>query len=221
MKRSFLSVLLLGTIFLSAIAVGAAIAKASGGGLSSDPIHSNTFLMLSPSSAISCPPTDNRSSHDTLPPPNYTTFTPPTLGGSYYDTTFGTVVKRLTNTDMGHATNSEVSYFNIDDSYFIAVDDNVTYLFDGQDGHKIKELGVGGIRPWWVRWPRTNYYTANGQKETFDPTQHFYKYEGNEIRLYRVDTLEYIVLHKFSEYTEIGPAGGEGDISQEIGRAHV
>jgi hypothetical protein len=215
MRRSLQSILLLGAIFISAILVGAVIARASGGGSLNEPVQSNRQFVLAPSSALSCPPTDRRTSHDTLPPPNYTTFMPPALDGSYCDTTFGTVVKRLTNTGMGHTTNSELSYFNIDDSYFIAIDDNVTYLFDGEDGHKIKELGVGGIRPWWMRWPRTNYYTASGVKVTFDPTQYFYKYEGNEIRLYSVDTLQYVVLHTFSEYTEIGPAGGEGDISQD------
>jgi len=215
MRKSSVSIVLLGTIFLSAIVVGAVVASASGGGTSTLPVNSDTPVVLASSNALSCPPTELRNSHDIILPPNYDTFTPPAVGGSYCDTTFGTEVKRLTNTGMGHTTNSELSYFNMDDSYFIAIDDNVTYLFDGEDGHKIKELGVGGIRPWWIRWPRTNYYTANGQKVTFDPTQHFYKYEGNEIRLYSVDTLEYIVLHKFSEYTGIGPAGGEGDISQD------
>jgi hypothetical protein len=215
MKRSSISIVLLGTIFLSAIVVGAVVAKASSDRSSSSLINSDTPIHLTSSTAVSCIPTDLRNSHDILQPPNYLTFTPPALGGTYCDTTFGTEVRRLTNTGMGHTTNSELSYFNIDDSYFIAIDDNVTYLFDGEDGHKIKELGVGGIRPWWMRWPRSNTYTLNGQKFTFDPTQHFYKYEGNEIRLYSVDTLEYIVLHKFSEYSAIGPAGGEGDISQD------
>jgi hypothetical protein len=124
-------------------------------------------------------------------------------------------VKRLTDTQDGYVTNSEIAYFNLDDSYFIATDDNITYLFDGRDGHKIKELGVGGIRPWWIRWPRGSYYTLDGVKNTFDPAKHFYKYEGNEIRLYNVETLNHIVLRKFEEYTEIGPAGGEGDVSQD------
>jgi hypothetical protein len=162
-----------------------------------------------------CFPSASRLTDISLPPPDYGTFKPPALGGSYCDPTFGTEVKRLTDSQNGYVTNSEIAYFNLDDSYFIATDGNTTYLFDGRDGRKIKALGVGSIRPWWIRWPRADYYTAGGLKKTFDPRQHFYKYEGNEVRLYSVDTLSYVVLHKFEEYSDIGPAGGEGDVSQD------
>lgn len=116
-----------------------------------------------------------------LSPPNYSTLKPPERGESYSDPTFGTMVKRLTDSGKADLTNPEVAYFNIDDSYFIAIDDNVSYLWDGKDGRKIKPLGGKTIKPWWIRWPRANYYTASGVKETFDPAQHFYKYEGKKI----------------------------------------
>ena len=162
-----------------------------------------------------CTPTDLRYANGSLPPSDYNTLVPPNSGDSYCDPTFGTEVKRITNSAKAEVTNSEIAYFNIDDSYFIAVDDNISYLMDGKDGHKIKALGGGSMRPWWIRWPRGNSYTLSGVKRTFAPAQHFYKYEGNEIRLYNVDTLAYVVLHKFSEYSEIGPAGGEGDLSKD------
>jgi hypothetical protein len=162
-----------------------------------------------------CTLTDLRQSNGSLPPPDYNTFIPPNPGGSYCDPTFGTEVKRITGSTNAEVTNSEITYFNIDDSYFIATDNNISYLMDGNDGHKIKALGGGGMRPWWIRWPRGNYYTLSGVKRTFDPAQHFYKYEGNEVRLYNIDTLAYVVLQKFSEYSEIGPAGGEGDLSKD------
>jgi hypothetical protein len=160
-----------------------------------------------------CSPSASQLTAIALPPPDYGTFKPPALGGSYCDPTFGTWVKRVTDSQNAYATNSEIAYFNKDDSYFIATDNNITWLFDGRDGHKIKALGVGGIRPWWIRWPRADYYTIGGLKKTFDPAQHFYKYEGNEVRLYNVGAMSYVVLHKFEEYSEIGPAGGEGDVS--------
>ena len=164
-----------------------------------------------------CELTDARDSTEILMPPDYETFLPPTLGNSYCDPVFGTEVKRLTDTQNGYVTNSEIAYFNLDDSYFIATDGvgPIPYLFDGRDGHKIKALGTGTMRPWWIRWPRGNYYTSAGVKNYFDPTQHFYKYEGNQVRLYDVETLNYVVLRTFGEYSAIGPAGGEGDVSQD------
>jgi hypothetical protein len=172
-------------------------------------------FVLSPlSEAQACDP-ENRYSTETLIPPNYASFQPPLKGQSYKDPAFCTEVKRLSDSANGYVTNSEIAYFNIDDSYFIATDDNITYLYDGNDGSFIKVIGGGTLRPWWIRWARANYYTVDGTKHTFDPAHHFYKYEGNEVRLYNVDTLDYVVLHSFSEYSEIGPAGGEGDISAD------
>jgi hypothetical protein len=162
-----------------------------------------------------CDP-ENRHSLDTLIPPNYDGFQPPPKGQPYVDSTFCTEVKRLSDSGKGYVTNSEIAYFNLDDSYFIATENEVTYLYDGHDGHRIKEIGGGTMRPWWIRWPRADFCTLFGVKHTFDPARHFYKYESNEIRLYSVDTLDHIVLHKFTEYSEIGPAGGEGDISEDV-----
>ena len=166
-------------------------------------------------SEISCSPTAARYTDISLPPPDYNTFLPPDEGDTYCDPTFGTEVKRLTSSGKAEVTNSEISYFNINDSYFLATDHNICYLMDGKDGHKIKALGGGTMRPWWIRWARGNYYTASGVRNKLDPPRHFYKYEGNEIRLYNIDTLDYVVLRKFTEYTEIGPAGGEGDLSKD------
>ena len=177
----------------------------------------SVVFVLSHSSEAPAEPCDpeKRYSSETLIPPNYLDFQPPPKGQSYIDPTFCTEVKRLTDSANGYVTNSEIVYFNIDDSYFIATDDNITYLFDGDNGNLIKEIGGGTLRPWWIRWARGDYYTLSEVKHTFDPAQHFYKYEGNDVRLYNVNTLDYVVLHTFAEYSEIGPAGGEGDISAD------
>jgi len=165
--------------------------------------------------AAGCVPTIERNSHETIIPPDWETFAPPAKGATYCDPVFGTEIKRLSDSELSQLTNSEISYFNIDDSYFILVDTHDTYLMDGETGERVKKLGTGGIRPWWMRWPRAGYYTMDGQTHNFDPATHFYKYEGNEVRLYSIETLEYIVLHKFNEYTEIDAAGGEGDVSND------
>jgi hypothetical protein len=170
------------------------------------------FVHVSGASCQGCDP-ENRVSTATLVPPDYAGFQPPPEGQSYVDPMFCTEIKRLTDSQAGYLTNSEQAFFNIDDSYFLASENNTGYLWDGHTGQRIKEIGGGSMRPWWIRWPRGNYYTLSGVKHTLDPTRHFYKYEGNEVRLYNVDTLDYMVLHKFTEYSEVGPAGGEGDVS--------
>ena len=171
-------------------------------------------------------------SDEILKPWNYNGFLPPTPeGGSYIDHNFKTRISRVTNVSRfnqdllgGYFSNSEICMFNIDGSYFIAIENEnyqgelqlVTFLYDGQTGERLSVLGTGSMRPWWIRWTLADHYTVNGQPVYFDPVYHFYKYEGNEIRLYDVrDTSTWVVLRQFSEYTSIGPAGGEGDISDD------
>ncbi|OGO20696.1 MAG: hypothetical protein A2Z14_05705 [Chloroflexi bacterium RBG_16_48_8] len=215
LKRAIYSLSILGAFIL----VFTCLSNASWGtdAVLADVIPSDSRDEILPGihSLAACMPTELRTSQDTLLPPEYSTFTPPPIGGSYCDETFGTEVKHLTDSSKAQMTNSEISYFNIDNSYFLAVDDNITYLMDGLTGEKIKPLSGQGVRPWWMRWPRADYYTSGGAKMQFDPVQHFYKYDGNEVRLYDLNTMDYIVLHKFNEYTEIGPAGGEGDLSND------
>lgn len=168
-------------------------------------------------------------SNATIIPPNYHTFAGPDKSGdSYVDPVFGTIVKRITdsgkwapNGNGGEVANSEIAYFNIDDSFFmvseiVKIDGNnrnANVLYDGRTGEFIKILGSDNLRPWWCRWAVADRYKKNGSYVHFDPVRHFYKYEGNEVRLYNVHNLSHVVLHKFTEYNEIGPAGGEGDIS--------
>jgi len=171
-------------------------------------------------------------SDDVIKPPDLHTFYPPAgAGSSYIDPAFGTRIVRVTDNSHfgtfvlgGYMGNSEICYFNKDGSYFIAEENETetgtravaTFLYNGATGARIRMLGLSNtyIRPYWLRWALADRYKKNGQYVTFDPNTHFYKYHDNELRLYDVDDLDnYVVLHKFSEYNEIGPAGGEGDIS--------
>ncbi len=137
-----------------------------------------------------------------LVPPEYYTFASPPVGEFYSDPIFGTKIKRITNSGKAYTPNGEISYFNVDGSYFIATDDNAGWILDGHTGEKIKKLGKGSFRAWWCRWSMQSKY-------------HFHKYEGNEIRLYDFRDMSYELIHKFDEYESIGPAGGEGDISDD------
>ncbi len=165
-------------------------------------------------------------------PPDYFTFAPRVdVGESYTDPVFGTKIKRITNSRRfnrtmlgGYFANSEICYFNKDGSCFFAMADeqvngkleSLPFLYDGLTGEKIKQLdGDDSMRNWNIRWALTGRYKKNGKYKTFDPVYHFYKFDGNEIRLYDVRTMNFTVIRRFSEYSYIGPGGGEGDISDD------
>ncbi len=167
-----------------------------------------------------------------IKPGDFAVFSPPAnIGSTYVDPSFNTRVTRVTNCGLAHAQalggymgNSEICTFNSDGSYFIATENvvvdgkeiNATYLYSGSTGARLKMLGKDTMRPWWIRWALAKRYKKNGQYVTIDPVYCFYKYEANEIRLYDVRQMEsYVVLRRFSEYGEIGPAGGEGDLSDD------
>jgi hypothetical protein len=167
-------------------------------------------------------------------PPNLNTFNPPRgAGSSYIDPAFGTKITRITD-DLsfsqfvlgGYYSNSEICFFNKDGSYFITSEDMlyqgkpaiVTYLYSGSTGARLNMIGAPGtgLEPYFIRWALADHYKVDGKSIPFNPINCFYHYKGNEIRLYdALHTDSYVVIHKFSEYTKIGPAGGEGDISRD------
>ena len=167
-------------------------------------------------------------------PPDYHTFSPPAqVGGSYIDPAFGSHIVRITNCERfgtrvlgGYFSNSEICFFNKDGSYFIAAENEIidgqnliaNFLYNGITGTRIKMLGLydNTMRPYYLRWALADRYKVNGDYVTFEPVYHFYLYHGNEIRLYDVRDIDnYVVLRTFDEYESIGPAGGEGDISDD------
>ncbi|MDZ7725637.1 MAG: hypothetical protein U5R06_23140 [candidate division KSB1 bacterium] len=174
-------------------------------------------------------------SDDPLPPPDYDTLAPPEFPGeSYTDPVFSTPVTRMTKCDTlagdylgGYFANSEMCYWNIDGSYFLAQENDTvdsyngdhlisTFIYDGETGERLDYLGRGEIRNWWIRWSITGQYSDNGQAVTFDPKYHFYAYSGNQVLLYDMRDIDNpVVLRTFDEYTEIDNAGGEGDVSDD------
>lgn len=176
--------------------------------------------------------TDGVVSENTIIPPDYFTFNPPEpVGSSFIDPAFGTRIQRMTNNTVfnqhvlgGYFTNSEICYFNIDGSYFLAQEDILIdggpklmcFIYSGITGARIKMLPDPKLSPYMIRWALTNKYKKDGTYVFFDPIYSFYAYYGNEIRLYDIrDPEKYQVLHRFAEYNEIGPAGGEGDLSDD------
>ena len=144
-------------------------------------------------------------STEALPPPEYQTFAMPAeVGGTYTDPVFGTEVTRVTvaredRRTMAEVTNSEPCYFNADGSLFMAADEwGKGCLYDGRTGEVVRQLEGVEFRPWHLRW-------------SVDP-DYLYQYVGNELRKVNARDLSHEVLHTFDEYTQIGPAGGEGDV---------
>ena len=176
-----------GLVMIGLVAVGVARITANGAvALPEDPVHSTACII----------------------PPEFGSFEPPAeVGGSFTDPVFGTVVTRMTvareeRRTMAEVTNSEISYFNADGSLFFGGDEwGKGCIFDGRTGAVVRQLEGGEFRPWNIRW------SAEPRK--------FYQYADNELRLVDADDLSSEVIHRFDEYATIGPAGGEGDVSDD------
>jgi hypothetical protein len=147
---------------------------------------------------------------NSYPPPDYTNFQPPPLGGFYVDPTFGVAVKRASdalrtrNEDSGgnlisitteYAT---VNPFNMDHSRLILVHNSYFGLYDG-DGNFLRSLPLEISTVTEPRWSR------------HDPAILYY-HVGNQLKQHNVNTQESGVVRTFGEYSFI-TSKGEADIS--------
>jgi hypothetical protein len=145
-------------------------------------------------------------------PVNYTTFVPPSAGGSFVDPVFGTTIKRVTNAmgtvnaDQGgnlmwiENEYSTMSAFNSDNSKFILVHQSYFGLYDG-DGTFLYSLPLEINSSSEPRWSRAN----NGI---------LYYHYANQLKTYTVATGALTVIHTFTEYSAISGTG-ESDISAD------
>lgn len=146
------------------------------------------------------------------PPPNYDTFQPPVVGGTYVDPVFGSTIKRVsnalgtTNADAGGDLTwieneySTASPFNSDNSKFILVHQSYFALYDGA-GFYIRDLPLEINSASEPRWSRKDNVTL-------------YYHTGNMLKSYNISTGSIGVVHTFSEYTSIS-GNGEMDISSD------
>jgi len=143
-------------------------------------------------------------------PPNYTTFQPPAVGGTYADPVFGSTVKRISNAlgtanadGGGYLTWIEDEYstmspFNSDNSKILLVHQSYFGLYDGT-GFYIRDLPLEINACSEPRWSRKDDHTI-------------YYVHGNQFKTYDVSTGAMTIVHTFSEYSAISGMG-ESDIS--------
>lgn len=141
------------------------------------------------------------------PPPDYYTFQPPSAGGIYVDTVFGTSIKRISNArqtpnvaDTGNLLfvtheYSTMSPFNRDNTRLLIQHQSYYALYDGE-GNFIKDLEQVGtyMEPRWSRVDREVLY---------------YLY-GNQLRQLNAVTGATLVVRTFQEYSSVS-GGGESD----------
>jgi hypothetical protein len=165
-------------------------------------------IFISGSSLLFSSITDNQ----TYAPPDYTTFQPPSVGGTYIDPVFGTAIKRLTNAmamkrnDLGTGATlvtaeteySTMSAFNQDNSRLILAHFSYFGLYDAAANY-IRDLPFEINASSEPRWSRK------------DPNVLYY-HRTNQLKQYNVATSTMTVVHTFSEYTGI-KGNGESDIS--------
>ena len=147
----------------------------------------------------------NQTSTDLLAPVDYWGFRPPPKGQSYDDPVFCTTITTITDHHGQWTWNGELARFNSDDSLLLQCYHDVNgnqaiWLFDGTTGEKVKEI------------PLTD---ADRFRWSHDPDI-FYYVDGNAIHTYNVQTQQDQVLYRFTEYTSVGLAGGDGnDLSDD------
>jgi hypothetical protein len=147
-------------------------------------------------------------------PPNYNSFTPSTVGGTFVDPVFGSTIKRVS--DALHTPNSsagsgtltwiEAEYstaaaFNSDNSNFILVHESYFGLYDGATGTYLRDLPFEINSSSEPRWSRKDNMTL-------------YYHAGNMFKSYNVGSGAIQIVHTFSEYSSIG-GNGEMDISYD------
>ena len=117
-------------------------------------------------------------------PPDYNTFQPPAVGGTYVDPVFGSTVKRISNAlatsnaDRGGNLTwitdeySTMSPFNSDNSRFLLVHQSYFGLYDGNTGLYLSDLPLEISSSTEPRWSRTNnavlYYHTGNQLKTYE-----------------------------------------------------
>ena len=143
-------------------------------------------------------------------PPNYNSFPPPAVGGSYADPVFGSTIKRISNamgtTNAERAGNltwitdeySTMSPFNSDNSRILLVHQSYFGLYDGA-GVYLRDLSLEIGAASEPRWSRKDNHTI-------------YYVRGNQLKTYDVSSGATSVAHTFSEYSAIS-GKGESDIS--------
>jgi hypothetical protein len=144
--------------------------------------------------------------------PDYDTFAPPLVGGTYVDSTFGSTIKRVSNAlgtpnadGGGYLTwieneYSTMSAFNSNNSNFILVHQSYFALYDGS-GFYIHDLPLEINSSSEPRWSRKDNVTL-------------YYHSGNMLKSYNISNGDIAVVHTFSQYTSIS-GNGEMDISYD------
>lgn len=142
-------------------------------------------------------------------PPDYYSFKPPAVGGTYTDPVFGTEIVRMSDglatpdqADGGRVTYAMNEYatmsaINDDGSWIILQHDSYFALYDGQ-GRYVRDLPLAvyaGSEPRWSRKDPNVFYFVN----------------GNTLKRHDVSSGSTSVVRTFSEYGSIS-GKGESDI---------
>jgi hypothetical protein len=138
-------------------------------------------------------------------PPDYDSFMPPSVGGSYADPVFGSTIKRISNAlstpnaDRGGYLTwitdeySTMSPFNRDNSRILLVHESYFALYDGA-GVYIRDLPLELSASSEPRWSTADNKTL-------------YYVRGNQLKTYDTSNGAMSVVHTFSEYSVISGKG--------------
>ena len=138
-------------------------------------------------------------------PANYTTFSPPAVGGQFVDSVFGTTITRLSDgmkqfKDGVHHEYATMSAFNRDNTMIFLQGDNTGYFIVDRNGKMLMRLEFSNSAE--PRWSHTE-------------NDVFYYHEDNRLLKYSVTARRATTVAMFSQYERITFGGGESDISED------
>src|SRR5215470_8693955 len=136
-------------------------------------------------------------------PANYTDWSPPVLGVSFKDPTYGTLITRLSNglaqfNGPVHHEYATISPFNKNNTRILMLTENDGFYIADLRGNVIvrpAEVNLSGASE--PRWSATD-------PDVF----YFHEYQRNEIRKYDLRTHQKSVVHTFTQYSSINFGGG-------------
>lgn len=137
----------------------------------------------------------------TYVPPRYTTFTPPSVGQSFLDPSFGTRITRVSEGGAYHEY-ATMSPFNSDESLVLLQLSTGYWLVD-RAGTVVRTAGDLALNA-----------SARAKWSHADPFRLYY-YEANRLMTLDVSTLERQTLFTFTQFRTVSDAGGASDLSED------
>lgn len=134
-------------------------------------------------------------------PESYVSFTPPSVGQTYLDPSFGTRITRISEGGAYHEY-ATMTPFNSDESLILLQLSTGYWLVD-RTGAVVRTAGDLALN------------ASARAKWSHDNPYRLYYYEGNRLMSLDVGSMERGAVHTFTQFQSVSDAGGASDLSED------